>query len=64
MKLVVSKLEAQQMINTSSENMLRLLEKGEIPAYKTGRNCKIPVKCLEDYVIAKALEETRGRIEG
>lgn len=64
MKLVVSKLEAQQMINTSSENMLRLLEKGEIPAYKTGRNWKIPVKCLEDYVIEKALEETRGRIGG
>lgn len=59
----MSKSEAQKMIDTSSENMLRLLQEGKIPAYKTGRYWKIPVKCLEEYVMAKALEETQERIQ-
>lgn len=64
MRLVVSKTEIQKMINTSSENMLRLLEEGKIPAYKVGRDWKVPVACLEEYVIATAIADTERRMNG
>lgn len=49
------------MLKMSAEDMQRLLEEGQIPAYKVGRNWKIPIKCLEEFVITKAIIDTEER---
>jgi excisionase family DNA binding protein len=55
-KLVVSPCEAAKMLATRPDNIRKLCESGEISHYKVGRNIKIPVKILEEYVIRKAKE--------
>lgn len=59
--LVYSAEEAAKAIKTTKDVVLKRVEKGEIPAYREGRNWKIPKKLLQEYIIAKALEETKDR---
>lgn len=59
--LVYSAVEAAKALKVKPENVIKKLEKGEIPAYREGRNWKIPKKLLQEYIIAKALEETKDR---
>lgn len=53
-KLVVSPVEAARLLATRPDTIRKLCEAGEISHYKVGRNIKIPVKILEEYVINKA----------
>lgn len=60
-QLVVSANTARQMLGISPNKMKELLETGEIIAYKSGSAWKIPVRALEEYVLAKARKETQRR---
>lgn len=62
-KLVITVSEAAQMLRTRPNWIIERLELGEIPAYREGRNWKIPLKLLESYIENKALAESRGRRE-
>lgn len=48
--LIVSKTEASKLLNISVNKMLKLLEAGEIPAYKDDGQWKVPVKSIESYI--------------
>lgn len=61
MKLVISASECAKVLSTSPNTVQKLLADGEIPAYRQGREWKIPVKALEDYVVAKAQREAEER---
>ena len=61
--LIVRASEAAKMLATSQKRLLELLEAGEIPAYRDGKNWSIPVRTLEEYVITRAKEESKQRKE-
>lgn len=60
-KMVVSANEAAELLNQSNEQTIEALNNGEIPAYKIGRNWKIPVDGLRTYVNKKAQHEMQKR---
>lgn len=60
-QLVVSANTARQMLGISPNKMKELLDTGEIIAYKSGSAWKIPVRALEEYVLARARRETNER---
>ncbi len=62
--LVMNILEAAKMLRLDSKEMCRRLQSGEIPAYRDGRNWKIPKTLLVKYVEDKAMEEAKSRKEG
>ena len=53
-RLVVSPVEAAKMLQTRPDKIRELCKAGEIPHYKDGRNVKIPVEALSQYVMDKA----------
>ena len=59
--LVVTLAEAAKIIRVSIEEMSRMAEEGEIPAYRDGRNWKIPKSLLSAYVENKAISEAKER---
>lgn len=59
--LVVSPSEAKKMLLISSNRIYEMLEEGELPAYREGKDWKIPVKILQDYVLERAYMETKER---
>ena len=59
--LVVSAAEAATMLKLSKSQALAELEAGNIEAYRDGRNWKIPIVKLEQYVVRRAEEEARER---
>lgn len=60
-KLIVSATEAAQILGTSPNSIQEALESGDLPAYKEGRNWKIPRTMLEQYVEERAVREAAER---
>ena len=60
-RLVCSPAEAAEALATSPNKVRELLEHGDIPAYKEGRNYKIPITLLESYIVERAFTETERR---
>ena len=59
--LVVSAAEAARMLNVKTATLQQELKAGNIYAYRDGRNWKIPVEALKNYVNARAETETEER---
>ena len=62
-RLVVTPREAAKMLFASLDTVNAKCHSGEIPAYRDGRNWKIPIAGLEEYVVDKAKEEAMERRE-
>lgn len=62
-KMLISASETAQRLGISLETTLRLLEFGEIPAIRFGRNWKVPIVALEEWVIERAKAEAKERRE-
>lgn len=60
-RLVLTPKEAAELLFTSAESVNNKCHTGEIPAYRDGKNWKIPAALLEDYVVKKALKEAAAR---
>lgn len=60
-RIVVSAYEARQMLGISPNRLQKILESGEIDAYKVGRNWKIPVEAITEYVRHKSKSESEER---
>ena len=63
-KLILTAEEAAKALGTRSDTVRTMLKNGEIPAYREGKNWKIPMKLLQQYVEKRALEETEERRYG
>lgn len=61
-KLIVSAHEARELLGTSTTEVARLLNTGEICAFKRGKKWCIPVEELKRYVIETARKDTERRI--
>ena len=62
-KLNYTPMEARAALGISSSEIFRLLESGEIPAYKISRNWKIPVKALIEWNDDRGKKEAKERKE-
>ena len=60
-KVVISAAEAARMLCTTPNKVLVMLERGEIPAYREGRNWKIPKRLLIMAVEERAIREAEER---
>lgn len=61
MKMVVSATEAAKMLQTRPDLLITQLERGEIPAYREGKNWKVPVDLLKATVENRAIREAKER---
>lgn len=59
--LVVSAAEAAKMLSIKAATLHEELETGRLKAYRDGRNWKIPVEALHEYVNTRATNETKER---
>ena len=63
-KVVISATEAAKMLGIQTNRMLEMLNKGEIPACRNGRNWKIPkdllIKTFEEMAIREAFEKRKN----
>lgn len=62
-KLTLSATETAKLLGISKETTLRLLDFGDIPAIRIGRNWKVPVRSLEEWLIERAKAEAKERSE-
>ena len=62
--LVVSAIEAAEMLRTGVHVVYPLIERGEIPAYRVGCNWKVPITKLQQYVEEKAEAEAVRKTYG
>ena len=60
-KLTVSATEAAKLLGTRPDLLLSQLERGEIPAYREGKNWKVPVDLLKATVENRAIKEAQER---
>ena len=60
-RLVCTPAEAAKALATSPNKVHELLERGEIPAYREGRNYKIVISLLQDYIEERAINESKER---
>lgn len=49
------------MLSISVSEMQKLLELGEVPAFRVGTYWKIPIATLKEYVIERGIAEARKR---
>lgn len=61
MPMVLSLLETAKELRLSNDTTTRLLELGEIKAYRDGRNWKVPKTLLAKYVEERAIKESKAR---
>ena len=61
MRLVIPASEAAKLLGTDNNAVQKMLERGEIPAYREGRNWKIPVDLLKATVENRAIKEAQER---
>ena len=61
MKIVVRASEAAEMLATSPNRIKELLESGELPAYRDGKNWSIPIKLIHQYAESRAIREAEER---
>ena len=59
--LVLTAAETAKALRERPERVKEKLETGEIPAYREGREWKIPVSLLKASIEHKALEEAKVR---
>lgn len=59
--IVVSATEASKLLLTDPHTVLEMLDRGELPGYREGRNWKIPLKLLNAYVENRAIKESKER---
>ena len=57
----VSMSEAARLVGIQAKVMQGLLDKGEVPAWRDGRNWKIPVTTLQEWNENRAKQEARER---
>lgn len=60
-KLVVTPVEAAEMLQTRPSKIRELCDTGELLHYKQGRNIKIPVEVLKRYVYEEAKKYVAGQ---
>lgn len=60
-KIVLTPNEAAELIRISPNDIYSLITSGDIPAYREGRNWKIPKTLLVRYVEERALREAEER---
>lgn len=60
-KMVIPASEAAKLLCTDNHTVQRALERGDIPAYKEGRNWKIPVSLLKATIENRAIAEAKER---
>ena len=56
--LTCSPLEAAKRLGIGKGTIYELLHSKQLPAYKVGRNFRIPVSVLEEWVLRQAGKET------
>lgn len=61
MRLVIPASEAAKLLGTDNNVVQKMLERGEIPAYREGRNWKIPMDLLKATVENRAIKEAQER---
>lgn len=61
MRLVIPASEAAKLLGTDNNAVQKMLERGEIPAYREGRNWKIPVDLLKATIENRAIKEAQER---
>ena len=61
MKMNVSVQEAAKLIGIQAAKMQELVETGDVPAWRDGRNWKIPVNLLKEWNGLKAIEQAERR---
>lgn len=59
--LVYTAQEAAKALKTDNGSFNKRLENGEIPAYKEGRNWKVPKSLLNKHIEEVAIKETEER---
>lgn len=62
-RLVVTPEEAALLMKEQKASVYNMLKNGEIPAYRSGTEWKIPLKSLEQYIENKAITEAKARRE-
>ena len=62
-KMILSASETAEALSIDKGKILCLLDQGEIPAFREGRNWKIPRMSLEAYLIKRAEAEAKMRRE-
>lgn len=60
-RLVLTPSEAAKALVTSPDKVRELIQSGELPAYRQGRNFKVPISLLEEYIANRAIKETEAR---
>ena len=60
-KIVITAAEAAKALATSPNTVKELLETGQLPAYRDGRNWSIPISLLHEYVESRARAESQER---
>ena len=63
-RLVCTPAEAAEALVTSPDKVRELIQSGEIPAYREGRNFKIVISLLQVYIEERAMGETERRKNG
>lgn len=63
-KLVVTPVEAAEMLQTRPSKIRELCDAGVLLHYKQGRNIKIPVEVLKRYVYEEAKYYTEVNVAG
>lgn len=63
-RLVCTPAEAAEALVTSPDKVRELIQTGELPAYREGRNFKIVISLLQEYIEERAINETERRKNG
>ena len=62
-KMTISASETARRLGISKESTLRMLELGDIPAIRMGRNWLVPIKALDEWLMERAKTEAKERRE-
>lgn len=60
-KIVVRAEDAAKMLATSPNRIKEILDSGELPAYRDGKNWSIPVTLIHKYAEDRAIKEAAER---
>ena len=61
LSMIYSAQQAAKLLKISQKEILKRLEAGEIPAYRDGRDWKIPKELLQAHMENRALRESAER---
>ena len=60
-KMTLSAGETSMRIGISKSRTLLMLDRGEIPAIRIGRNWLVPERALDEWLVARAYKEADER---